>query len=237
VGVENIEENRRKYRQMLFTAHGCDKYLCGAILDPETLDQKSDTGSLFPDLLNSKGIIPGVKPHLKTYVLPGTIGDTVMQGLDSLADRLKTYYAKGARFTKWRAPFDVDVATGRPTRFAIESNMNDLARFALISQAEGMVPLVEPDVMMKGTHTLEQAVYINTQIQSTLYRAMLEAGVYMEVHLFKIMRYMYYKEFISMNMFMFIYILFAYIYTHVYLYVYKLVYMHINTYIFMHIHK
>jgi fructose-bisphosphate aldolase class I len=189
VGVENIEENRRKYRQMLFTAHGCDKYLCGAILDPETLDQKSDSGSHFPELLSSKGIIPGVKPHLKTYVLPGTIGDTVMQGLDSLADRMKIYYGKGARFTKWRAPFDVDVGCGRPTRFAIESNMKDLARFALISQAEGMVPLVEPDVMMKGTHTLEQAVYINTQIQSTLYKAMLEAGVYMEVHAWQIMRF------------------------------------------------
>lgn len=117
---------------MLFTASGCENHLCGAILDPETLDQKSDSNILFPELLSSKGIVPGVKPHLKTYMLPGTSGDTVMQGLDSLADRLKGYYAKGARFTKWRAPFDIDVTTGRPTRLAIESNMNDLARFALI---------------------------------------------------------------------------------------------------------
>lgn len=166
---------------MLFTAPGCENYLCGAILDPETLTQKSDGDVLFPELLNSRGIIPGVKPHLKAYILPGTVGDTVMQGLDSLADRLKGYYAKGARFTKWRAPLDIDVGTGRPTRFAIESNMNDLARFALISQSEGLVPMVEPDVSMKGTHTLEQAIYINTQIHSNLYKAMLEAGVFMEV--------------------------------------------------------
>ena len=175
VGVENTEENRRKYRQMLFQAPEANKYLCGAILDPETLTQKSsNSGLTFPLALTSMGIVPGVKPHLKVYILPGTSGDTVMQGLDSLAIRLAEYYKVGARFTKWRAPFEINVASGRPTKFAIEANMRDLARFALISQAEGLVPIVEPDVVLNGDHNLATAVAVNTEIASTLYHSMLE---------------------------------------------------------------
>ena len=179
VGVENTEENRRIYREMLFTKKA-KKFLSGAILDPETLMQKDSEGAFFPYVLHSMNIIPGVKPHLKVYELPGCDGDTVMQGLDSLAARCKTYYEQGARFTKWRSPLEIDISNDRPTRFAIESCMRDLARFALISQAEGLVPLVEPDVVMKGNHGLEAAIAINTEIASCLYREMLLAGVYME---------------------------------------------------------
>jgi fructose-bisphosphate aldolase class I len=186
VGVTNTEENRRKYRQMLFEASGASEYLCGAILDPETLTQKSSSsGDYFPKVLESLKIVPGVKPHLKTYTLPGT-KDTVMQGLDSLAARLNGYYRAGARFTKWRAPLEIDVAQGRPSRLAIEANMRDLARFALISQAEGMVPLVEPDVMLTGTHDLATAVAVNTEIAGVLYHAMLEHGVFMEGCILKV---------------------------------------------------
>jgi fructose-bisphosphate aldolase class I len=103
-----------------------------------------------------------------------------MQGLDSLSSRCSEYYKQGARFTKWRAPFDIDVSTGKPTRYAIEANMKDLARFALISQAEGLVPLVEPDVTLKGNHNLETAIAINTEIVAMLYHSMIEQGVYME---------------------------------------------------------
>lgn len=188
VGVQNTEGNRIKYRQMLFEASGAANYLSGAILDPETLSQKSttSTGETFPARLLSLGIIPGVKPHLKVYTLPGTHGDTVMQGLDSLATRLAGYYKLGARFTKWRAPFEVDISTGRPTRLAIEANMRDLARFALISQAEGLVPVVEPDVVMKGDHDLTEAVAINTEIAAMLYHSMLESGVFMEGCILKV---------------------------------------------------
>ena len=97
-----------------------------------------------------------------------------MQGLDSLALRLAEYYSAGARFTKWRAPFEIDVSLGRPTRFSIEANMRDLARFALISQAEGLVPIVEPDVVLTGDHDLAVAVAVNTEIASVLYHSMLE---------------------------------------------------------------
>lgn len=179
VGVSNSEEIRRVYRQMLFTAEGCENYLSAAILDPETLYQKSDDGKLFPELLTDRGIVPGVKPHLKIYELPGTGGDTIMQGLDSLAVRAKEYYEAGARFAKWRSPLVIDVENGCPTDLAIKANMQDLARYALICQSEGLMPIVEPDVSLSGTHTLEQAVDINIKIQSELFKAMIDHGVYM----------------------------------------------------------
>jgi len=164
---------------MLFTAVGCENYLSAAILDPETLYQKSDDGQLFPDLLTKRGIIPGIKPHLKIYTLPGTNGDTVMQGLDSLAVRCKEYYEGGARFAKWRSPLVINIEKGCPTDRAIKANMHDLARYALICQSEGLMPIVEPDVSLSGSHTLEQAVDINIKIQSELFKAMIDHGVYM----------------------------------------------------------
>jgi len=179
VGVINSEEKRRVYRQMLFTAPGCENYLSAAILDPETLFQKGDDGKPFAQVLSERGIVPGIKPHLKVYTLPGTHGDTVMQGLDSLADRCRAYYAAGARFAKWRSPLVIDIEKGCPTRLAIQANMHDLARYALICQAEGLMPIVEPDVSLSGTHTLEQAVDINIQIQAELFKAMIDHGVFM----------------------------------------------------------
>ena len=179
VGIENTEENRRQYRQMLFTAVGSEEYLCGAILDPETLYQKSDGGTLFPQVLNNRQIVPGVKPHLKVYILPGTGGDTVMQGLDSLAIRCKEYYTAGARFAKWRSPIQIDVSAGRPTDLAIKTNMSDLARYALICQSEGLVPIVEPDIVLNGSHTLEESVKVNTKVLAELFKSMIDHGVYM----------------------------------------------------------
>ncbi len=186
VGIVNTEENRRAYRQMLFETPNANKYLSAAILDPETLYQKSSTsGKLFPHALNDIGICPGVKPHLKVYALPGQNGATVMQGLDSLAARCKEYKAAGCKFAKWRSPIEIDLATGQPSDLTIETNMQDLARYALICQAEGLVPIVEPDVSLKGDHDLETAVRINLKIQSVLFKAMLDHGVYMEGSLLK----------------------------------------------------
>ena len=178
-GIRNTAENRRQYRQMLFTAPGCENYLSGAILDPETLYQTADDGTLFPEILSKRGIVPGVKPHLKVYTLPGTHGDTVMQGLDSLALRCKEYYQAGARFAKWRSPLVIDMVQGCPTDLAIRANMHDLARYALICQSEGLMPIVEPDVLLTGSHTLEEAVRINIRIQSELFQAMREHGVHL----------------------------------------------------------
>jgi len=179
VGVENTEENRRVYRQMLYETPGVNQYLSAAILDPETIYQKNDQGVLFPEVLSGLGIVPGIKPHLKVYELPGTGGDTVMQGLDSLAARCKEYKAAGMKFAKWRSPLAI-TADGCPTDLAINANMQDLARYALICQDEGLVPIVEPDIVLKGDHTLETSIAVNTQVQSALYKAMLDHGVYME---------------------------------------------------------
>jgi len=168
---------------VLFEAPGASEYLCAAILDPETLYQRSTSAGqpLFPERLKQLGILPGVKPHLKVYQLPGQpAGATTMQGLDSLGARLQEYKQAGAVFAKWRAPMAIDEATGMPSDLVIEANMVDLARYALICQDVGLVPIVEPDVSMAGTHTLEAAVAINTKIQATLYKAMLEHGVFME---------------------------------------------------------
>jgi fructose-bisphosphate aldolase class I len=183
VGVENTEENRRQYRQMLFETTGCETFLSAAILDPETLYQKSSTNGkenkLFPEVLRDRGIVPGVKPHLKVYELPGTNGDTVMQGLDSLNVRAREYYQAGARFAKWRSPLVIDMSKGCPTDLAIKANMHDLARYALICQSEGLMPIVEPDISLKGTHTLEQAIKVNVKVQSELFKAMIDHGVFM----------------------------------------------------------
>lgn len=165
---------------MLFETPGCEQFLSAAILDPETLYQTSDSsGKLFPETLTSRGIVPGVKPHLKVYTLPGTGGDTVMQGLDSLAVRCQEYYQAGARFAKWRSPLNIDTTAGRPTNLAIKSNMQDLARYALICQSEGLCPIVEPDVSLSGSHTLQEAIDVNIRVQSELFKAMIDHGVYM----------------------------------------------------------
>jgi fructose-bisphosphate aldolase class I len=181
VGVENTEENRRAYRQVLFESKGASDYLSAAILDPETLYQKSSTnGELFPKVLMDAGIVPGVKPHLKVYKLPGQSGATVMQGLDSLAARCQEYKKAGCEFAKWRSPLEIDVAAGQPSDLTIEANMRDLARYALICQAEGLVPIVEPDISLKGDHDLETAVRVNVKVQAELFHQMNLHGVYME---------------------------------------------------------
>ncbi|CAM9215665.1 unnamed protein product [Discosporangium mesarthrocarpum] len=180
VGIENSEENRRLYRQMLFTVSNGPDFLSGAILDPETVYQKSDEGTTFPELLSKRGIVPGVKPHLKVYGLPGCKpGETVMQGLDSLAVRCAEYYAAGCRFAKWRSPLVIG-ADGDISHLAIQTNMDDLARYALICQDNGLVPIVEPDISLVGDYDLETAIKVNVKVQAHLYKAMIDHGVFME---------------------------------------------------------
>ncbi|CAM9743157.1 unnamed protein product [Sphacelaria rigidula] len=165
---------------MLFTVSNGDQFLSGAILDPETVYQTTDDGVPFPELLASRGIVPGVKPHLKVYELPGCKpGETVMQGLDSLAVRCKEYYAAGCRFAKWRSPLVIG-ADGDISSLAIQTNMDDLARYALICQDEGLVPIVEPDISLNGDYDLETAIRVNVKVQAHLYKAMLDHGVFME---------------------------------------------------------
>jgi len=186
VGVEATEDRRRAYRQMLFEADGAQDCIAAAILDPETMFQLSTEGTPLPKVLSQRGILPGVKPSLQVYKLPGCDGETVMQGLDSLAERLREYKAAGAVFAKWRSPLNVDVAAGKPSQLAIEANMRDQARYALICQSEGIVPIVEPDVVLAGDHTLEDAIEINVRILTVLYTAMAEHGVHLDGTLLKV---------------------------------------------------
>ena len=174
VGVEPSEERRRAYRQCLFEAEGAPDLISAAILDPETVFQSSTEGVPLPQLLKARGILPGVKPSLTVFKLPGCDGETVMQGLDSLAERLKEYKKAGCVFAKWRSPLTIDVAKGKPSSLAIEANMRDQARYALICQAEGIVPIVEPDLVLTGTHTLEDAVEINVRVLNVLFGSLAE---------------------------------------------------------------
>jgi fructose-bisphosphate aldolase class I len=186
VGMKPTEDLRRAYRQMLFEAEGASDYVSGVILDPETVFQKSSTGVPLPKVCADRGMLPGVKPSLTAYKLPGCDGETVMQGLDNLAERLREYKAAGCVFAKWRSPLDIDIAAGKPSQLAIECNMRDQARYALICQSEGFVPIVEPDLVLKGTHTLEDAVEINVRVNNLLFQAMAEHGVHLDGAILKV---------------------------------------------------
>jgi fructose-bisphosphate aldolase class I len=186
VGVTPTEDVRRAYRQMLFEAEGAEEYVSGVILDPETIFQKSSAGVPLPKVCADRGMLPGCKPSLTAYKLPGCDGETVMQGLDNLAERLRKYKAEGCVFAKWRSPLEIDIAAGKPSQLAIECNMRDQARYALICQSEGFVPIVEPDLVLNGAHTLEEAVEINVRVNNMLFQSMAEHGVHMDGAILKV---------------------------------------------------
>lgn len=154
IKVESTEESRRSYREMLFTTDGIEEFISGVILFDETLRQKSRDGTPFPALLSSRGVIPGIKVDKGAKPLAGAPGETVTEGLDGLRDRLKEYYDLGARFTKWRAV--INIGDGLPTQNAIDTDAHALARFAALSQEANLVPIVEPEVLMDGGHTIER---------------------------------------------------------------------------------
>ncbi len=153
INVPSTEENRRSYREMLFTTKGVEDFISGVILFDETLRQSAQDGTPFPTLLAGLGILPGIKVDKGAKPLAGAPGETVTEGLDGLRDRLKEYYGLGARFTKWRGV--INIGEGLPTSYAIEANAHALARFAALSQEASLVPIVEPEVLMDGGHSIE----------------------------------------------------------------------------------
>src|SRR5215831_5643132 len=155
IGVESTEDNRRAYRELLFTTAGVEDYISGVILFDETIHQSASDGTPFPKLLESRGIIPGIKVDKGAKPLALAEGETITEGLDGLRERLAEYHALGARFTKWRATYSV--GEGRPSEYCVWTNAHALARFAALSQEAGLVPIVEPEVLMDGTHTIEEA--------------------------------------------------------------------------------
>jgi fructose-bisphosphate aldolase, class I len=154
IRLESTEEHRRNYRELLFTAPGAQEAISGVILYDETIRQKTRDGTPFPQYLAQHGIIPGIKVDLGAKPLAGFPGETITEGLDGLRERLVEYRSLGARFAKWRAV--IDIAEGIPTPFAIQANAHALARYAALCQENDIVPIVEPEVLMDGAHSIER---------------------------------------------------------------------------------
>src|SRR5688572_5217143 len=153
IQLENSEENRRAYREMLFTTKGAADYVSGVILYEETLGQKTKDGKPFSQLLSEQKVVPGIKVDTGTVDLPFTAGEKITQGLDGLGERLKKYKQQGARFAKWRAV--ITIGDGQPTAACIQTNAHALARYAALCQENGIVPIVEPEVLMDADNTAE----------------------------------------------------------------------------------
>jgi fructose-bisphosphate aldolase class I len=185
-GMENIEDNRRIWRNLLFTTEGIGEFISGAILFEETLFQSDPDGKPFVDVLNGNGIIPGIKVDtgLKP-LLGGAAGENWCTGLDNLAERCAGYYKQGARFAKWRTALKIDLNTGCPTDLAIDVAAQDLARYARICQENGLVPIVEPEILLDGAHKLETTAQIQERVLTTVYAKLQDNGVLLEGSLLK----------------------------------------------------
>jgi fructose-bisphosphate aldolase, class I len=178
IKIESTEEHRRAYREMLFTAPGAADYISGVILYDETIRQKTKDGTPFPDYLTKKGILPGIKVDTGAKPLALYPGETITEGLDGLRERLVEYHKLGARFAKWRAV--IDIGTGIPTSYAIEANAHALARYAALCQENGIVPIVEPEVLMDGGHTLERCEEVTNNVLQTVFNQLFEHRIALE---------------------------------------------------------
>ena len=154
IGAESTEENRRDYREMLFRTEGAEEFVSGVILFDETIRQNAADGTPLPRILEDKGIIPGIKVDTGAKQLAGSPNEKVTEGLDGLRDRLAEYRGIGARFAKWRAV--IAIGDGMPTDYCIDTNAHALARYAALCIEAGIVPIVEPEVLMDGPHTIER---------------------------------------------------------------------------------
>ena len=156
ISVESTEENRRDYRELLFRTRGVGEYISGVILYDETLRQSSEDGTPLVEIIRDQGMIPGIKVDKSAKPLAGAPGEQVTEGLDGLRERLAEYAELGARFTKWRGIYAI--GEGIPSRYCMEVNAHALARFAALSQEAGLVPIVEPEVLMDGDHGIDQCL-------------------------------------------------------------------------------
>src|SRR5271155_769095 len=178
INLESTEENRRAYREMLFTSPSAQAYISGVIMYDETLRQKTKDGVPFPAYLAKAGMLPGIKVDLGAKPLPGFPGETITEGLDGLRERLAEYYKLGARFAKWRAV--IDIGSGIPSRYAIDANAEGLARYAALCQEASIVPIVEPEVLMDGAHTLDRCEEVTNVVLDSVFEHLFAARVFLE---------------------------------------------------------
>src|SRR6266496_2847772 len=167
IGVESTEETRRAYRELLFTTEGAEEFISGVILYDETIRQSASDGTPFPKLLESKGVIPGIKVDTGAKPLALTDGETITEGLDGLRDRLEEYRELGARFAKWRATYSI--ADDKPSEYCVWTNAHALARYAALCQEAGLVPIVEPEVLQDGTHTIAESRKATDRVLQAVY--------------------------------------------------------------------
>ena len=179
INVESTAENRNAYRDMLFTADGIENHISGVILFDETIRQSTVNGSLpFPEHLSALGIIPGIKVDKGAKQLANSDDEKITEGLDGLRDRLKEYYELGARFAKWRAV--ITIGEEIPTAYCISANAHALARYAALCQEQGLVPIVEPEILMNGDHTIEESYQLTTETLYTVFYELAAQGVELE---------------------------------------------------------
>ncbi len=178
IKLESTEEHRRTYREMLFTAPGAAQYISGVILFDETIRQKCKDGTAFPAYLAKNKMIPGIKVDTGAKPLAGFPNETITEGLDGLRERLIEYYQLGARFAKWRAV--IDIADGIPSRFAIAANAHALARYAALCQEQNIVPIVEPEVLMDGAHSIERCEEVTDSVLDQTFHALAAHKIYLE---------------------------------------------------------
>lgn len=178
IEVESTAENRRAYRSLLLTTKGLGEYINGVILFEETLTQKTDGGSLLPLVASQQQIVPGIKVDKGKIPLAGFPGDNITEGLDGLGTRLKTYRQQGARFAKWREVYSI--TDRNPTSTGMISNAEVLARYAAICQEEGLVPIVEPEVLMDGGHTIERCAEVTEAVLQSVFTALARHHVVLE---------------------------------------------------------
>src|SRR5437764_3209538 len=167
IQLESTEDNRRAYRELRFTTPGVEEYISGVILYDETIRQSASDGTPFPKQLADRGIIPGIKVDLGAKPLALAEGETVTEGLDGLRERFAEYYELGARFSKWRATYSIDAQ--QPSEYCVWTNAHALGRYAALSQEAGIVPIVEPEVLMDGDHSIEHAAKATGRAQQALF--------------------------------------------------------------------
>jgi len=183
IDVTSTVDTRRAYRELLFTTEGAEEYIGGVILFDGTIRQQSSDGTPLADVISAKGIVPGIKVDMGAKDLPGCPGETVTEGLDGLRERLAEYHELGARFAKWRAVLRIGPDT--PTSNSVNANAHALARYAALCQEASIVPIVEPEVLMDGDHTIERSYDVTREVLRTTFSELATAGVRLDAMVLK----------------------------------------------------